>query len=349
MKSEITSLKQASIVKRLVAVIMDGAVTIFTFFAFFLFVFSPIATHAFGYKDLVKEGSDTQLASHLYVLINEDDGRNTPINQIDGEELSFYLEKIKYYYCEYKTGKAKDKAPDYNVEIEDDNGNKVLPINYYTEEWFASKTAEVTTVAKAQDLAVEALVDFSKYVADISRKIKQCELFIILPSYFISFGVYFILFPLIFKSGETLGKKTMGLGFVGLDTYQVKKRQIVFRQLFLLLYVTFFTFTIAVGVTSFATLGLGVAIYFIATFISKKKRSLADWVSYTYLIDINGSIFFANKEEEMKKAKEIEDNLAKLNKSKELDKNILQVGSTIVNEEAKKEIENLEQTNDKKE
>ena len=336
MKSELKTIKKASFIKRILATIMDGAVAIFTFFALFLFVFSPIARNAFGYKDLVQQGSDLQIASHLYVLLDEKDTNNTPIYLIDKEEseISFYMERLEYYYTQYKTS----EAPDYNVEITDENGNKVLPINYYTKEWFSEKMKDVTTVEKAKDASLDAVKDFYKYVSEISMKIKRCEAFILIPSFILSYSGFFILVPLLYKNGETFGKKVMGIGLATKDGYSVRKRQIVLRQLFLFFLTVFASLIIGIGFTSFATLFVGVFIYYLATFISRTNRSFADYLAYTYMIDTKNSVWFNSEIEEKDKENEIEKNLEKLNKIKEKDSHILQVGSTIVNEEAKQEV-----------
>ena len=139
----------------------------------------------------------------------------------------------------------------------------------------------------------------------------------------------------------------MGLGLVTKDGYDIKKRQIVLRQLFLFVYVTFFSFFLTIGLGSFAILGLGVLIYFVAAFISKTNRSFADYLAYTYLIDARNSVWFKDPQEEENKNKEVEKNLEKYNRVKEENPNLLQVGSTIVNEDVKRELEESKRENNK--
>ena len=103
MENELTIIKKASFWKRIVALIMDGAVAIFGFFAFFVLVFSPISTKAFKYNDLVDEGNALRLASHLYV--EEDENTNYPLTEYNDKEVSFYLDRIKDYYIEFKVEK----------------------------------------------------------------------------------------------------------------------------------------------------------------------------------------------------------------------------------------------------
>lgn len=340
MKNELKSIKKASFFKRILAIIMDGSVAIFTFFAFFELVFSPIAIKAFGYRKLVNEASEFQMSSQLYVLLNEKDNRNTPINYLDDQTPEFFKEKLHFYYCEFKTGTAEAKAPDYNVEITNENGDKVMPVDYYTESWFETNVAsKITDTKSGQNASYDALVDFSKYLKGYQTKIKRIELFMIMPSFFITFGGYFILVPLLYQNGETFGKKIMGLGFVTKDGYSVKKRQMVLRQLFMLFLTAFICFTITIGWWSLVFLAFGVFVYYLATFISKTNRSPADYLAYTYLIDAKNSVWFKDIKEEEEKERILEENLEKYNKYEAENKNIIQVGSKIVDEDIKKEIE----------
>lgn len=332
MKSELKSIKQASFLKRIVAFIMDGSVAVFTFFAFFVLVFSPIATKAFHYKDIVNEAAELQLTSQLYVLENEKDNENTAIIYIDGDE-NYFKERLHYYYCDYRV----NLAPDKDTEINNDNGEKVLPKDYFTEEWFNSFASSKTSINEWKEASRSALYDFSRYLNPYQVKIKRIELFMIMPSFFLTFSGYFILVPLLYKNGETFGKKIMGLGFVTKDGYSVKKRQIVLRQLFALFLTTFASFFIGIGTTSFVTLGAGVFIYYLAAFISKTNRSMSDFLAYTYLIDAKNSVWFDDEKHEEKEEKSIEENLAKYNKDASKNEHVIQVGSEIVNEEVKKE------------
>lgn len=330
---ELKSIKQASFVKRILAFIMDAAVAVFTFFAFFFFVFSPIASKAFGYTSLVKEASDLQISSHLYVLVNEKDNRNTPIYNIDNKKVTYYTARIKYYYCTFKT----KIAPDKNVKIELKDGTKVRPDQYYTESWFNDKFKDVDTVKEAKEASYDALVDFSKYLSSYQLKIRRIELFMILPSYALSFGIYFIMVPLLYKNGETFGKKILGIGFVSKNEYAVTKKQIVLRQLFIFFLTTLLAFFITIGFGSFIILGFGILVYYIAAFISKTHTSMADFIGVTYLIDTKNSVWFKDANQEAEKEKIVQENLEKYNKIEVENKNILQVGSEIVNEEAKQE------------
>ena len=337
------SIKKGSFIKRLAAAIMDGALLVFTFLAISLFIFSPIANKAFGYQDLYAEGTQMRLDSNLYDYIKEGNDKNIPIIDFTDKDVDYYKEKLHNYYCDYKVNKASDRN-DYIVL---EGGEQVFPKDYYTDAWFNEKFGSIDTVEKAKDASYDALIDFVKYIRPLSQKIKRIEIFMFFPAFFISTGSFMILVPMLYKNGETFGKKVMGLGFATLDGYQVKKKQVLFRQLFLVVATTFFSFVLGIGLTSFATFGVGVAIYFVSAFIPKSKRSIADWIAYVQLIDVKNSVYFKDALEEKIKEEEVNANLEKYNRNKDINKNVLQVGSKIVNEEAKHEIEEAKQSSNK--
>ena len=361
MRSELKQIENASFAKRILAVIMDGAITLFMMFAFIAFIFVPIANKGLKYTEKVSKRLQYQIASSLFVYydldedgtykfynlsnldeINEDTKYNL-ISEFEGQEDEFYISHVRYYFLNYKTGVGVEcpltaniedyKAPNYKDLIDEKS-----PAEIYTNEWFNAKVEELKTPQAIMEFAFNDMADEDYYI-QTNKDIKAVQLFIIMPPFVLSFAIFFIAIPLCFKNGETLGKKTMHICLINKDGYDVQKRQVVFRQVLLLLYVTFCSFVIGVGLTSFATLGVGVLIYFVAAFIPKSHRSLADFASYTLLVDSLHSVWFKDALEEERKNAEVNENIEKYKKNKVENKNIIQVGSTIVNEDVKREVE----------
>ena len=94
-----------------------------------------------------------------------------------------------------------------------------------------------------------------------------------------------------------------------------------------------------IGLTSFAIMAAGVVLLFIGTLIPKNKRSIFDYAAYTIVIDSIHSVWFKNKEDEARHQQELEDNMSKYKKYIPENPNLIQVGSTIVDEKLKREIE----------
>lgn len=362
MKNELKQINNANFAKRILAVIMDAALAIFTMFLFAILIFVPIADKTMHYSEKVATRFNYQIASGLFVYYDEDAEGNVKIYQIkeldqitensksalisdfESEGDAFFIDHVRYYFLHYKTGEVdgylppEGKVEDFRAPNYADLIDGKSPKEIYTHEWFDAKVAELGSTEKVMEYAFNDMAEQDYYLA-ANKAIKAVQLFIILPPFVLSFGIYFIAIPLIFRNGETLGKKSVHIALINKDGYTVLRRQVVLRQVLLLLYVSFCSFVVGIGLTSFATLGLGVLIYYIAAFIPKSHRSPVDLASYTLLVDARTSVWFKDALEETAKDKEIEENIERYKKHKVENKNIIQVGSTIVNEDIKREIE----------
>lgn len=369
-KSSLRSIHEGGFGRRMIAMIMDAAIFVFIMIALALWVFTPIVNATMHYDELGAQGLKYEVFSELYVCEETlDDGVTkkvvnvtdfddatgtlsfTPLYNYQAEDVSFYKERIHYYYCNYKTGvgtitiegKNPDdfKAPNYNILIKDDNGNEVYPSAYFTEDWFSNLIKDKTTITDFKNLAYNAVKDLreSSYFVPLNRQIGYCQLAMILPAFGTSYLGFYLLVPLLFKNGETFGKKVMKIGFISKNGFQVKKRQIVFRQILLLAWISLCSFVVGIGLTSLATLGVGVVIYLVATVISKEKRSPIDYAAYTYLIDTGKSVWFKDQNEEDKKEAELADKMSKYRHYEPDQSHVIQVGTEIVNEDVKKELE----------
>ena len=364
MKNDVVTIVNGSFAKRILAVIMDGVFAIFIALFLASLVFTPIANAAFGYSKINASQYRYHIASKLRIVYDEaEDGTRTiydlkdlgnassdykdmMLYEYETDDIEFYKVRIKYYYLNYKTGQniehpegvdeSEYRAPNYDEEID---GKK--PIEIYTEDWFNEKFGSLTTPKEFKNAAYDATSDLcnSPYYLKMNKQIKWIQAFIVMPAFVIGFAGFFIVPPLCFKNGETFGKKVMNLALVAKDGYTVKKRQIVLRQITLFLYVFLCSFVVGVGYTSIATLFLGVFIYFAATLISKPHRSPLDYLAYTLVVDSQKSVWFRDEFEEHDKTKELEANLKKYSEKPIENKNIIQIGGEIVNEDLKKEIE----------
>lgn len=342
MAENLTVIKNGSIFKRIIALLMDGAVALFLYFGLVYFVFSPIASKCFHYNEIHDKGEKMMADSHLYVKVNEDDKSYTGVYTFDEEYLNEYKEelgvtnnvdylkeKIHYYYLNYKTGNVVEGC----YFADDFEEGKLV----YTEDWFNENIGKLQTVTDVLNVVYEATEDFQTYIGPIQRQVRIRETFILGTPFVICYGVFFILVPLLYKNGETFGKKTLNLGFVTKDGYQIQKRQIVARQLFLFVLTVLSTFGIGVGFTSFITLAAATGVYIIAIAISKTSRSFADYFAYTLLINTRDSVWFKDAKEEAEKQDLVDEKMKQYNEYVPENKNLIQIGTEIVDEEAKKE------------
>ena len=360
--SELTQIKKANIAKRILAFIMDGALAAFVMFGFIAGIFYPIANKSFKYTENRANLLLYQVASKLVVCHGNDENGNDKIYEItnlgeangnytqttlsvfEGQEDEFYINRVKYYYLNYKTGTNVEypenanpedyKAPNYQELIEGKARTE-----YYTEEWFNEKVASASSLA---NLISDAIVDLcnEEFYAKKETSVRLTGYFLVLPPFVLSFSIFFIVIPLVFKNGETLGKKSLHLAFINAQGYAVQRKQIVLRQLFIFLCTSVICFMIGrVGLGSLAFLGIGIVIYYVSTILSKQKKSPADFLALTLLVDANKSVWFTNAKVEQEKEEILEKNMEKYEQNKVEDPHVIQVGGTIVNEEIKKEIE----------
>lgn len=115
--------------------------------------------------------------------------------------------------------------------------------------------------------------------------------------------VYFLIIPLFFKNGETIGMKMVHVGLVNSLEYQVSKPQVLLKNLLILaeIYVGIFTFFIVF------------LIDYIVMVFTKRHRSFSDFVAATVMIDTKTSVWFVSRAVEEKLIAQVEENLKKSN------------------------------------
>ena len=200
---------------------------------------------------------------------------------------------------------------------------------------------ESAAIKYVNELLYNAAKDFyySDYVTVLQSNVRAIQLWTYIPTYLFVVGILYILIPLLLKDGATLGKATLGLCVISNIGYKAKKRQILFRELVFLVEVSFSLFIIGFGLTSIATLGIGAVIMLVVVLCNKNKRAPHDYAALTLVVDYKTSVFFDDAREEEKNVKRVQESLENLHSVEPENKNVIQVGSTIVNKDLKKEFE----------
>ena len=294
-------------------------------------------------------------------------------------EPSFYIKRIYYYHHNFKTGVdielPNDKgfdpindhfvAPTYETPIDG-----ILPKDYYTNGWFnenilranaedsyfnvdfanpnylesitlkdESKKADAVNYLKNKAVEATNEMYYSSYYGELNNKIKAVQFFIFGVAFTVSYLVYFITIPVIFKYGETLGKKSMHISVISYTGYSAKKSQILFRELLLFVVIFLLGIVVGIGLTSLAIIALGVVLLFLGTLIPKNKRSVFDFAAYTIVVDSIHSTWFKNADDEKRHEAELEDNMSKYKKYIPDEEKLIQVGTEILDPELKKEVQ----------
>ena len=306
------------------------------------------------------------------------DSKIISIVDIDTENSTYILNHVRYYYLSYLTGKDVEMpesstktydmvadcfvSPNYEKKVGDSDK---LPIDYYTEEYFNNSILKVNEDGKdlvdvidghasfkegvdeaaalkyIKNIAYSAqkMFYYEDYIQDLQTKAKWIQVFIFIPPYVFVMLLVYLLFPMIFKNGETLGKITMHLAVISKDGYRAKKRQIIFRFLVFFVEISLSLFIVGIGLASFITLGVGILILLVATLISKRNRSPHDYAALTVVIDGRTSVWFDDAKSEQSHVDEFNDNLSSYKEYKEINKNVIQVGGEIIDPTIKKEVE----------
>lgn len=267
-------------------------------------------------------------------------------------------------------GKTYDEvdfmSPLHNKEIILEDGSSVLPKDYYTVEWYNINILEIgedysmfeyvtdsygniltneigvlkenSNIDDSIIFAKQAIYDansnlfYSPFYSQINEALKGAQLFIYLTPFFPIMAIFYILVPMLYKNGETLGKKVLSLCLVNKKGYQVSKAQIFLRQFTFVLEISLFLFIIGVGMTSFATLGVGLFILLMIALVSKNTRTIHDFAAATIVIDAKKSLWHKNANKEQQFSDKLDENLAKYKKEPTIGKNVIQVGDQIIEE-----------------
>lgn len=274
-----------------------------------------------NYNDEIEVEGVKKLPKDIYT----EDWFNSTILEIGSKNAIYQLDGASEYVL---TDSFKNKHTDASKTEEENKAN-------------IEKEARIYVANKIYD-ATKDLYE-QPFMKMVNSNVNGARVVQIIVSYYISFALVYILFPLIFRNGETLGKKTMHICLVNKKDYQVTKPQMLLRSLVLMAEFSLCSFIIGVGPTSLATLGVGLFVLLIATLLIKNNKAPHDLAAGTLVIDAKTSVFFENASEEERAVNKLQENMDKYKSNKVENKNIIQVGSKIIDESIKKELEESEE------
>jgi len=404
-------IETAPLFRRIMSAFMDGLFGFFLYFLLVTYVTTPIARKASKYDDYVVEIYQYDVASHLFVWMQQDDtSKYNPIEVRDFTEkinneylqrveevrsvsdysLAQKIEHLQYYYTVYLTGDLSRVEMPNNTETKTydavndkfvsphylDKIDGKLPSEIYTKVYFNTKImglapeGEENTSAYFVYRVVDEVVDYeglpvlkegadeteatkfvnqllydatkefyySDYVSVLQKNVRVIQLWTYIPTYLFVVGTLYILIPMLIKDGSTLGKLSLSLCVISNNGYKAKKRQILFRQLVFLAEVSLSLFIIGFGLTSIATLGIGAVIMLVVVLCNKGRKAPHDFAAMTVVVDRKTSVFFDDAKEEEMKVKQVQENLDRLHSYEPENKNIIQVGSEIIDKDLKQKI-----------
>lgn len=291
--------QKASLVKRVIAGIVDIFVFVFFWILLQSFVVTPIAKSCAKDYDVRQQEVINYFVESGLATFDEKKGQ---LMQIEKEK---YIEVSQKYFNEYCASGDEGKACSSNKKtfkelIEEDEtlskDNKYYEFDEHGN--FSVKRGENESEDdyNAKKEKVEQYI-YSKAInflsaSEVYKKsysyISTVQTIVLLISIVISLTIVYLLPPLISKKSQTIGQMVFGLGIVNSKGYKVKKSQIVVR---------FIAF-------SFINIGLGLVTYMIVPLVSftimvfsKNNSALHDYCSATMVIDDKTSFIYDNEDD----------------------------------------------------
>ena len=309
--------KQSS---RLSAFLVDLALGLIITAIFFMGVFRPIFNKRItSYVEILDK---EKLNSGLY--IKDENGKVSSLDSM--APYQDFLGSLEYFYLHYLTGEdikegyepCVDKYEEFDVAWFNLN---VLEIGKKdSENYFEyAKTGEVDDLTKigvkkegVSDDIVRVFLSKDKYVAAISidfaniSNVKSTNLeymfYSVLSftiSSFIAGTIVYIILPLIFKEGRTLGKKIFHLALANADGYRFSNSRLFMR--FMPFFIVDLSLLILMQFSLYVVLSIIMVLMLVSfalSMASPKKMALHDLTAQTIVVDLKDSIIFDTIEEE---------------------------------------------------
>ena len=307
---------------RLGAFLIDLAIAVALTLGLVRFVFS----YAFRFKvePLSKKMDEIRLKSELFYL--KDNQISYYLVTDDNNTFKSGLEHFYTVYIPYE-----DVDADKPAKLKD--GTLVDKKEYFTKEWFNSEILKIEgdgaglfayqydgeTPLKGEsalikeDASAESVNRFLQHAwTQANYDLNQLESFkkinreyefygtveLVLAS-LIATAFTYILMPLIFKNGATLGKKAFGLCLAHSDGYKMKNVQLLMR--IMPLYVVILALLIPIWARAYMQLLLFIVmllVSFALSMSSPKRMALHDFTARTIVVDARSSTLFNDSTEE---------------------------------------------------
>lgn len=267
-----------TIVRRILSALLDLFFLILLFLSLNQFVVTPIFEKGTSLSNDVITYRQRLVDSNLYVV---DNSTSTPYKITDLEKK---LSKTEYKdKLDENIQKFYDEFSNEQINIEKYNSSKENSSYFqfsngkYIEKDVVSIDTYIEFYEKEYENALNLLSQHDEIVFNLSLRINKFFVSIVSISLVCSLFILYLIIPLIFKDGETLGKKMMGIGVVNMKNgFRIKLSQ---------KFVRFAVFLLLEVVLSILLLGIPLIISISMMFFSKNNLSLHDQLAATLCID----------------------------------------------------------------
>lgn len=283
----------ANLLKRTGAAVLDLFLWLISSLILLSYVFGPLYDAQYGTTQLSAQFVAYQEASYLYAT-------DETSNQLVNLELADVPDAIYQYYAVFKNNKVyAPSEPAFEFSIAWYN-TEVLEV-MEADTLFELVNTDINTLAILKDGVSQtdidafyteayrvALIDFNTYppFSSLVNLINGYFLEIIGYSSLVSFIIFYILIPLLFKQGITLGKKASGIMVVTDKGYTMKWWQLPIRSLVLA----------ATLITAIYTIFGSLLLSYTLMVFTKGYRSANDFLALTKIVDQKTSKIFDNEQ-----------------------------------------------------
>ena len=300
------------------AFFVDLALTLALTFGFVYAIFMPIFRPKMNHYNNVIE--EERINSGLFYKNEDGEASTLP----DDQNVPQFIDAMEYYYFHYLPGvdlkeglsPSLDKRT-YEIswfnetilEIDESSPTSYFRYQRNGEEIDYTKVGVMKEDAR-NDLAYkfitskykEAIIydfNFISNVKEAGERIMVYSTISYVTSLLVAGAIIYILFPFIFKNGQTIGKRIFKLGLANSDGYVFSSPRLFMR--FLPFLVVDLSFLILLQFNFYIVLTIVLIIFLVSftlTMSSPKRMSLHDYTGQTIVIDLKTSTLFKTPQEE---------------------------------------------------
>lgn len=284
---------KAPVIRRLLAFLTDIFLLLLLFLSFNQFVYTPVFENNSTLNQNVELYRNRLKDSNLYTT---DNTTSVPFKITDLKNKmnkNDYIDKlddsIELFYTNFSNEYIKIEL--YNNSKIDSN---LFTINNgeFLRKDIISNDTYISFFESEYDKAVNLMNKYDDVVLNNASIINKYFVTIISLSLLTSILILYLIFPLIFKDGETIGKKLLGIGVVSLkDGFRIKVSQKIIR---------FMSFLIFEVILSVLLVGIPLIVSFSMMFFSKNNMTIHDQLAATICVDKKVSLIYKDFDEFIK-------------------------------------------------
>ena len=301
--------QRVSLFRRVCSIFFDFILCVSIFFVIQAFVVQPIFEKSTDYYEKYQRYNDILEETGLYIYYEEVDGVSIVNSNYDKHLQDFYNSnyakelgydsetyyKIKWENCDRNSLREPSTEPLFIYS--EDGENEYFTDNIYKVDTSGNYTTEIDSTKKEivdkiyVDLVNEIVgkIQNIKEVKELTQKITAYTMLFYILALIPSILIVYLLIPMLFKDGTTLGKKMLQMKIVDAKTGRNPTK----FQLF----VRFVFFAFLQIVLGIFTYGMIPVISIIIIFVNKKRQTIHDLIASTLIVCNNYS-------EESNRAKE---------------------------------------------